>query len=338
MRISILLLLIFCSSIISAQSKIKDFEYYNLTDKKDNIDFVVYKSQADIKKPILLFCQGSQPVPLFLKMYDDTLDLSLSNFDLNYLSKDYHVVVISRPFTPVIADTSQINYAYNYVTDKYNNPHSYDTLYLKNDTKEITARRANKVWKFLKKQEWVDKSNFIIAGHSQGSREAVEIASTNKDVTMIGLFGFSPNGRYEESIYRNRKMAEKGEITWEEADSLNIEQLDFYKRTLDDYENLKRPYLYSWKSFNEPNLDKLLKLKIPIYVAYGSEDIVSINCDFLPFEFAKEGKTNLTLKRYGGLEHNFFPVKDDGFPDYKKPNWIEVMNRFIDWSINQSSH
>lgn len=317
----------------NAQNKIKQFEHYTLTDKKDQIDFIVLKQQKDEKKPVLLFCQGSQPIPLFVKMYDDTIGLALSNFDIAYMLKFYHIVVISKPFTPVIADTSQINDAYNYVTDKYHNPHSYDTSYLKNDTKEITARRAKKVWQFLKKQSWVDKSTFVVAGHSQGAREAVEIAFQNKDVTKLGLFGFSPNGRFEESLKRIRKSAEQGEISWEEADILAVDELDFYTKTLKDYSDFEQPSFYSWKSFNEPSLPKLLKIKIPIYVAYGSEDITSVNCDMLPFYFAKAGKPNLTINRYGGLEHNFFPLKEDKTPDYDNPNWEKVMNTFINWSI-----
>lgn len=189
MRILTILIAIISLSSVHRQGKVKEFQHYNLSDKKDNIDFIVLRKDSDVKKPVLLFCQGSQPVPLFLEVYGDTINLSTSNFDLKYMSEFYNVVVISRPHTPVIADTSQVNDAYNYVTDKYNNPHSYDSSYLKSDTKEITSRRANKVWKFLKKQKWVDETEFVIAGHSQGAREAVEIASKNKEVTKIGLFG-----------------------------------------------------------------------------------------------------------------------------------------------------
>lgn len=338
MRLIFTFLIVVICGFINAQNKIKQFEHYNISDKKDNIDFIVLRKDKDIKKPILLFCQGSLPVPLFLKDNNDTINLQLSNFDLDYMSKEYNVVVVSRPFTPVIVDTSEINSSYSYVTDKYNNPHSFDTSFQKNDTKEVTSRRVNKVWKFLKKQRWVDKTEFIIAGHSQGSREAVEIASNNKDVTKIGLFGFSPEGRYKETIRQYRIAAENGEISWRKADSLTLEWLEYYKSTLTDYDKLDRLFSYSWKSFNEPSLPKLLKLKIPIYVAYGSNDIGAVNCDFLPFYFAREHKENLTIKRYGGLEHNFFETDENRVPNYDKPHWIEVMNQFIDWTLKNGSH
>lgn len=337
MRVIFLAILLSHTYFIAAQNKIKQYEHYSITDRKDVIDFIVFKQNNNTPKPILLFCQGSQPVPLFIKIGADTVGISLSNFDLNYMSKYYNIAVISRPFTPIIADTSEINSSYNYVTDKYSNPYSYDTSYLKNDTKEITTRRANKVWKFLAKQKWVDNSTFIVAGHSQGAREAVEIAYTNKDVTQLGLFGFSPNGRFQEAIKRNRKNAEAGKISWQKADSLDSLQLCFFHRTLVDYDKLEHPYLYSWKSFNESNLSKLQQLKIPIYVAYGSDDIISVDCDFLPFYFAQDGKRNLTVKRYENMEHNFFTVDEHGNTNYNSPHWNEVMKTFIDWTQQKIS-
>src|SRR5690606_96523 len=172
-----------------------------------------------------------------------------------------------------------------------------------------------KVWNFLKKQSWVDKNQFIVAGHSQGAREAVAIAHSNKSVTQIGLFGYDPKGRFEQEIRRIRKFAETGSISWEEADSLSESWLKFYETSLKENEKKVSPGLISWISYNIPSLPLLLELKIPVYIAYGSADIVSDNCDLLPFYFSEKGKSNLTLIRYAGLEHNFFPLDSEGNPD-----------------------
>jgi hypothetical protein len=38
----------------------------------------------------------------------------------------------------------------------------------------------------------------------------------------------------------------------------------------------------------------------------------------------------LTLKRYPGLEHNFFEINPaSGRPDYEKGHWKEVMAAFV---------
>lgn len=140
-------------------------------------------------------------------------------------------------------------------------------------------------------------------------------------------------GRFEERIRGIRKEAESGKITWEEADKLTAEWLSFYKLSLPDYAKLEDSYLYSWKSFNQSTLPVLLKLKIPIYVAYGSSDVIADDCDLLPFYFSGNQKNNLTIKRYNGLEHNFFPVDDSGNVDYENGSWRQVMNTFIDWVV-----
>ena len=97
------------------------------------------------------------------------------------------------------------------------------------------------------------------------------------------------------------------------------------------------PSLISWKSFSKPTITDLVKLKIPIYIAYGSQDIVADYCDLLPLFFIENNKTNYAIKRYPNLEHNFFPIKSDGQPDHRQGKWHEVMNSFVNWSISTNN-
>jgi hypothetical protein len=41
--------------------------HFSLKQKNDTIDFIVVDTKIDVKKPIFLFCQGSLPMPLFVK-------------------------------------------------------------------------------------------------------------------------------------------------------------------------------------------------------------------------------------------------------------------------------
>jgi len=84
-------------------------------------------------------------------------------------------------------------------------------------------------------------------------------------------------------------------------------------------------------SFSKPYFDDLLKLKIPICVVYGTEDRVADLCDLLPLFFIEQGKSNLTLKRYINLEHNFFEVDKNGKVNYENAHWEDVMNQFVKW-------
>lgn len=311
------------------------YRHFQLKSKKDTIDFVIADTTAHVTKPLLLFCQGSQPVPLFFDFGKAGIFPSaLSNFDLDELNKHYHVAVISMPHTPLIVGENHLNNRYNYVTDT-SNQYSYSVDFLKADYSENYINRANKVLNFLRKQPWIDPNSLVVTGHSQGARIAVGIASSNKYVTALGLFGYNPTGRMEQAIRQIRKNAEAGKISWQKADSLQQEQYEFY-RLIQHVDSVKaNPGLVAWKSFSAPTIQALVHLKIPVYIAYGSEDMVADPCDFLPFYFIENRKTNYTMKRYAQLEHNFFPVDENGNPDHSDGKWKMVMHEFIEWTTKQ---
>jgi pimeloyl-ACP methyl ester carboxylesterase len=311
----------------------KGYTHFQTTLKKDTIDFVVAETDFSVKKPILLYCQGSQPVPLFFDFLDQGLiPVALNNFDVDEMKKNYHVVVISMPHTPLIVGADHLNNQYNYITDT-TNQYSYDPEFVKADYLENYVLRANQVLKYLSKQKWVDHKQLVVAGHSQGSHVALGIAHANKQVTQLGLFGFNPLGRIDQYIRSARKQAEAGEITWQQADSIQKVRFEEYKSIYEPDSDTKVAFANSWKSFSKSQLSELINLKIPVYIAYGSKDINSDFCDILPLYFIEKGKSDYKVLRYPNLEHNFFPVNKDGIPDYQNGNWYWVMNSFISWSV-----
>lgn len=310
-----------------------NYSHFQLKLKKDTIDFVIADTSFTFKKPLLLFCQGSQPVPLFFDLKNEgIIPVSLSNFDVNEMKKHYHIVVISMPKTPLIVGQDHLNSQYNYVTDT-SNQYSYSRDYIKADYLENYVLRANHVLQFLSKQKWVDRNELVVAGHSQGSHVAVEIAGSNKKVTQLGLFGFNPLGRIDQYIRMLRKKAEAKEITWEQADSMQLIVLNDYE----SYYKLEGPdnetYTKTWVSFSKSQVNKLIALKLPIYIAYGSNDINADFCDLIPLYFVEQRKTNYKIIRYPNHEHNFFPVDENGTINYDNGKWAEVMNEFINWTL-----
>ena len=315
------------------QSRVEGTEYtsFRIQEENDFIDFVIADTNLSVKKPMLLFCQGSMPVPLFVNVEDEKIiPLILGNFDLDEMKKHYHVVVISMPKTPMIAKYAELSEEYFYVGNSgRRNPTDEFSLA---DYSENYLRRAKLVIDYLKKKAFIDSSKLVVCGHSQGSRIAVGIAAANKGVTHLGLFGYSNEPRMHEILRKIRVRAEKGEITWEEADSLQADRYRFYSRVFNDDSLKARPHLTSWRSFSKSSIYELARLKIPVYISYGSEDIGCVNSDMIPLYFIEQGKTNYVVRRYPGLEHNFFPVVD-GRPDYKNGEWKNVMNAFIEWSL-----
>lgn len=308
------------------------FMHFQIKSKSDTIDFAIADTNLNVTKPLLLFCQGSQPAPLFIDLGErGVYPLALSNFNVEELNKNYHVAVISMPKTPMIVGREHLNSQYLYITDS-TKQNSYSLDYLKADYSENYVQRANKVLKFLSKQDWINSSEIIVAGHSQGARVAVGIASSNKKVTHLGLFGYNPNGRIDQSIRRIRKSAEAGQISWEKADSLQKTQYDFYELVQQPGSEETHPSFTSWKSFSKPTLNELVKLKIPVYIAYGSEDVGAALCDLLPLYFIENEKKNYSLKRYPNLGHNFFPVDENGKINHAEGKWGEVLDEFLKWT------
>lgn len=308
--------------------------HFSLKQKKDTIDFILIDTKTDVRKPIILFCQGSLPMPLFVKPETENIWMiggGVTNFDINQIKKNYHLIVISMPKTPVIVDEKHLNKSYCYIPNE-KEPNEFDKEYVKADFLENYEYRAKKVLNFLRKQKWVDNSQLIVAGHSQGSKVATLIALNNKRVTNLGLFSANPFGRIDQNIRAYRKEAESKEITWVEANDKIENTYQMYKDSYDKNVLNKNPHLLAWKSFSRPLLNDWLQIKIPTYLAYGTNDIASDLCDLVPIFYIQNEKDNLTYKRYLNLEHNFFEVNEDGTTNYENEHWKEVMNEFIKWT------
>jgi pimeloyl-ACP methyl ester carboxylesterase len=306
---------------------------FSLKQKSDTIDFVLVDTLLDAKKPVFLWCQGSLPMPLFCEIenYGNYFfGGGVVNFNYKEIAKDYHLVIISMPKTPLIGKKEHLNNGFQYIPNPQL-PNEFSKEFINADFLQNYVERASAVLSFLKKQKWVDNKRLVVAGHSQGSKVATKIASKNKSVTHLGLFSANPFGRIDQFIREARMDAQLGKSSWEKADSIINDNYEYYK-FVNDQDSIKtNPSLKAWKTFSETFYDDWLNLNIPIYLAYGTEDRVSDLCDIVPLFFIEKEKNNLTLKRYLKLEHNFFEVGADGRVDHEKGHWIKVMSDFMKW-------
>lgn len=306
---------------------------FSLPQQVDTIEFVVVDTILNKTKPIFLWCQGSLPVPLFCEIENYGYYFfggGISNFDYNTITSNYHLVIISMPKTPIKGNKKNLNANYQYIPNA-EKPYEFSEDYLKADYIENYVNRANTVLTYLGKQKWVSKDKLIITGHSQGSKVATKLSLNRKDVTHLGLFAANPFGRIDQYIREARLDAQFGKISWEKADSIINDNYDFFKMVNNPDSVKANPQLLPWKSFSETYYDDWLEMNIPIYLAYGTEDRTSDLCDIVPLFFLEKGKNNLTLKRYIGLEHNFFEKNQQGEVNYEKGHWMEVMDEFVKW-------
>jgi pimeloyl-ACP methyl ester carboxylesterase len=311
-----------------------DARHFQLKNSKDTIDFILLDGKTETKKPVLVFCQGSNPVPLVVDLPNGKKFVPSVNFDVRKITGEYHVVVISMPNTPVEARRSRLNRNYCFVTDT-GDQHAYLPAYLENNYAGNYVRRAKDVIAYLSAQKWVQPGKIVLFGHSQGSKVAAGASLNNPKVHKVGYASGNPLGRIDQLIREQRKLASQGRITREEGQN-QIESIYEMWRQINVAPNATTTEFgdpnITWTSFSASTLDDLLKLEQALYVVYGTEDISSTFCDLLPLYFIREHKSNLTLKAYPGLEHNFFEVDQEGRPVYSKGHWEEVMEDFIKWA------
>lgn len=307
--------------------------HFSIQSPEDTIDFILVDTSLTQTKPVFLFCQGSLPVPLFTDLEQQGMYMfggGINNFDYKKLVETYHLVVISMPHTPLVVPQSHLNPQYQYVPDP-EQPRQFSAAYIEDDFLNNYVHRGIKVLEYLKEQEWVDRSRLVVAGHSQGSKVATKIAIHYPSVTHLGLFAANPLGRADQYVRQARLDAQLGNISWERADSIMQDQYDFFQSAHQKDSLAKYPHLNSWRTFSEPFYDDWLKLDIPIFLAYGTEDRTADICDLIPLFFIQAGKKNLTLQRYLHMEHNFFEVDADGSTNYDNAHWPEVMEAFREW-------
>lgn len=309
--------------------------HYQLKNTKDTIDFILINGNIDTIKPVLIFCQGSKPMPLITNLPNGKKFItSLTNFDYQKISNEYHLILISSPNTPVEINEIQLSKDYCFITDT-NNQQSFSSMYLKNNYADNYIRRTKEVINYLSNQKWVSPNKIILFGHSQGSKVVVGASLNNSKVYKVGYASGNPLGRIDQLVREQRKLINDGKLTQEEGQS-QIESIYEMWRQINEYPNAITTEFgdpnKTWTSFSIPYIEKLLKIKQPLYVVYGTADITSSFCDLLPIYFIRSHKNNLTLKPYAGLEHNFFETDRDGRPIYTKGHWEEVMNNFIKWA------
>ena len=86
--------------------------------KNDTVNFIVTDTTFTQKKPIIVFLQGSSPIPIVIQYGANYTQLTfLANFNYQNFIDKYNFVIISKPHIPVIAHEETLNSNYEYVPD-----------------------------------------------------------------------------------------------------------------------------------------------------------------------------------------------------------------------------
>lgn len=303
--------------------------HLNTAYKNDQVDILIKSKKGDelIPKPLFLFIQGSLPRPLIIT-YDTTRAFGTFPFNLDSLVREYHVAIIGKPYIPLIADQNELSKDLNFIDP---DTKRFPQTYTERNHLDYYVERNKAVIRFLQKQKWVSKEKLVVAGHSEGSTIAAKLASTSRAVTQLIYLSGNPSGRIMSIIGRSRRN---------ETDSSKLAEEDFiyWKNVVENPEEItgsgdsnKATY-----SFSIPPSDYLKKLSIPVLIAYGTNDYCSPYNDFFRIETIRERKKNFTFQAYIGLDHNFFPLDQNGNTNYEMYNWDKVGSDIYRWLLNQN--
>lgn len=325
------ILFIFCSVAAYSQNKTPEdfgFKHLQIIYNGDPVDILIKSKvgEENVAKPIFLFCEGSLPQPI-IKTEDDII-YPVFPFLTDQWEKDFHLVLISKPFIPLIADRKELGNNFIFLGSDGLSPKEYlDRNYL-----DYYVERNKAVLEFLQSQPWVSSAKLVVAGHSQGSTVAAKLAMEHKRVSHLIYSGGSPMGRIMRFVEQQRHM---------ETDSLPLAEKTFqyWEGVVRDRQNLearnggdspKTTYDFSY-----PSIHYLMGLEIPVLVSYGTKDESSIFNDYLRVECIRQQKKNITFKAYIGTEHNYFPVDSKGNKNYEIYNWDKVAMDWYQWMEKQ---
>jgi pimeloyl-ACP methyl ester carboxylesterase len=290
-------------------------QVFQLPDGNDTTTFVIFGNPQDllVKKPLFLFRQGSQPMPV-VHQYSDGYYMPVSPFRFSEYKDKYHFVMISKPGVKLVADSAYLNRYHNAMRDGDSSGVFISKKYRMNNYREKYVQQCSQVIDFLVKQSWIDARKVVFCGGSEGFTVGADlIANHNKHITHAVLFSGNTERRFENIIYQLRQETINGNKSAEQVQDEINQMYEVWKDICNYPLSVDKAFgdtYQAWYSFSVRNLDHLKKIEIPLYVAYGTDDgEISANMDMLPVEFAAAGKKNLTFKPYLNHDHQFFQLK-----------------------------
>jgi dienelactone hydrolase len=285
---------------------------------RDSVDVLLLSQPGEeqLKKPLLLWVQGSLPTPLVL--YNHRGAYPVFPFHPKAVLKTCHLAVISKPGIPLTADVEgrDPNRVF-----RESPPPAY---YCARNYLDYFVRRDVAVLRYFKKQPWVDARHVVAAGHSQGSTVVAHLAATPGLLSHAVYLSGNPLGQLMSILAQNRQEGDSVAAAftfqrWQTA----VAHPAVADCLGDDPRNTF--------GFGAAPLPVLLRAKVPVFVGYGTRDQGVNGDDFLRLECIRLHKTNFAFREYAGREHNFFGFKN-GQINYDDFYWDAVGEEFLRWA------
>ncbi|WP_201982425.1 alpha/beta hydrolase family protein [Hymenobacter rubidus] len=272
--------------------------------------------EEQLKKPLLLWVQGSLPTPLVL--YDQHGAFPVFPFHPKKVLERCHLVIISKPGLPLTADVTGQNANEMF---RERQPPAY---YCARNYLDYYVRRDMALLRYFKKQPWVDAGHVVVGGHSEGSAIVAHLAAVPGLVSHAVYLSGNPLGRNMSMLAQDRQAADTAAVGWIFR---RWQQVVADPTIADCQGDDPRNSI----GFGVSQMPVLLRTKVPMFIGFGTLDRGVAGDDFLRLEAIRQHRTNFTFREYAGREHNFFGVKN-GQIDYKDFYWDQVGDDFLRWA------
>lgn len=341
MRFVCLFFLLACCGISQAQPTLPadyGLKAFTINDKTlGNIHFYVSSKGIQTTKPLLLVLDGSGHYPMAVMVFLRKGSFVCNSFDtqLLTLADKFHVVLISKPDVP-FCDTVRIDRDSASPADAVALLHP-SAGYRQRAGLDWRAQAASRVIDYVYGHLPVDRSRIIAYGYSEGAQVVPKLSVLNKKITHCASIAGSGLNQFYDFITDVRMKAAQGSISQQTAqqqvDSLFAQFAAIYAAPHATDREWEDHSYQRWASFcTDIPLNNLVQLKIPIFMAAGSNDPHSpiFGLEYVRLEFLRLGKKNLTFRVYP-TDHSFNEVKTVNGRDSVISHKAEMMQDLMNW-------
>ena len=313
---------------------------FTIQDKKlGKISFHVDTIHLDKKAPFFIDVNGSGGMPLCLYMESKGYSSVMNTFNpavMNRTKEKYHYVILDKPGTN-FCDTIDIQGSidsidYRAIFENYKVSDEYAKRLSLNWRVEATM----KVISYLIKHKFWDKTNIVAQGYSEGGQVVPLLAYKDKRITHVVPIVGSGLNQFYDMILDYRFKARNGEITHEAAQDSIRNAYEVFRDIYADPSNTTKSFsghsYLRWSSFcGSPPIEALTKLSIPIYMIVGTSDTNSpiYGLDYVPLEFMRLGKTNLTYDPCIGCDHGLMSM-DGPDPQFHLEEYLDKVLAWVE--------
>lgn len=321
MRYLLMTVLLGWGTLLFAQYPSMKNVHFGQVDMEDLVvDYALFGDTTQ-QLPLMLYCTGSLPYPLFISQGADTYSTLPFSFP-NYAQR-CHILVVSKPGIPLVAEASQLNEQQLFVDPSTGKP---PRVYLDRNHLEYMTELNLIAIETVAQSPWVAEEPMLISGHSAGARIATMVMRNTSIATHLGYMSCEPTGRFYEMLRLSAQSKER-------PDRAVMDQLAYWKEIIQDPEggqDLPDPHFTTFT--NSLNMiGELFELERPIWAAYGTADVKTEGMLAIPYEFIRAGKENLTFVPYAHGDHSFFEVGENGQPNYNAYHFEHVFQDMLAW-------